>query len=165
MPSVFSEFTSTAAALLAAVVCMIPAVGSADASADDDGAIRAVISNYEDALNARSADQAASLYTDDAVMMPPYNQSVVGKAQVRKVYEAGTKTRALNLKFTIDEIVQISPEWAFVRTKSAGSSKVISTGAANAEANQELFILHKSDAGAWKIARYSFSNTNPPPHS
>jgi ketosteroid isomerase-like protein len=86
-------------------------------------------------------------------------------AQVRKVYEAGTKTRALNLKFTVDEIVQMSPEWAFVRTKSSGSSKVISTGATNAEANQELFILHKSDDGAWKIARYSFSNTNPLPHS
>jgi hypothetical protein len=53
MPSVFSEFTSAAAALLASVVCMIPAVGSADASADDEGAIRVVISNYEDALNAR----------------------------------------------------------------------------------------------------------------
>jgi uncharacterized protein (TIGR02246 family) len=165
MRSVLSEFTSTAAALMASVVCMIPAVGSADASAYDEGAITVVISNYEDALNARSADQAVALYTDDAVMMPPYNQSVVGKAQVRKVYEAGTKTRALNLKFTVDEVVQMSPEWAFVRTKSSGSSKVISTGAANAEANQELFILHKSGAGAWKIARYSFSNTNPPPHS
>jgi uncharacterized protein (TIGR02246 family) len=165
MPSVFSKFTSTAAALLASVVCMISAVGSADASADDEGAIRVVISNYEDALNARSADQAVSLYTDDAVMMPPYNQSVVGKAQVRKAYEAGTKMRAMNLKFTVDEIVQMSPEWAFARTKSSGISKVISTGATNAEANQELFILHKSDDGAWKIARYSFSNTNPPPHS
>ena len=165
MPSVPSEFTSRAAALLASVSCMIPVVGSADASADDEGAIRVVISNYEDALNARSADQAVALYTDDAVMMPPYNQSVVGKAQLRKVYEAGSKMRALNLKFTVDEIVQISPEWAFVRTKSSGSSKVLSTGVTNAEANQELFILHKSDDGAWKIARYSFSNTNPPPHS
>ena len=124
-----------------------------------------VISNYEDALKTRSPDQAIALYTDDAVMMPPYNQSVVGKAQLRKVYEAGSRVRALNLKFTVDEIVQISPEWAFVRTKSSGSSKVLSTGVTNAEANQELFILHKGDDGAWKIARYSFSNTNPPPHS
>jgi uncharacterized protein (TIGR02246 family) len=158
-----SKFTSTAAALLASVFCMIPVVGSADASADD-GAIRVVISNYEDALNTRSPDQAIALYADDAVMMPPYNQPVVGKAQLRKVYEAGSKTRTLNLKFTIDEIVRISPEWAFVRTKSSGSSKVLSTGVTNAEANQELFILHKSDDEAWKIARYSFSNTNPPPH-
>jgi uncharacterized protein (TIGR02246 family) len=165
MPSFFGEFTFTSAALLASVVCMIPVVGSADASADDERAIRVVITNYEGALNARSAEQAVALYTDDAVMMPPYNQSVVGKAQVRKAYEAGTKMRALNLKFTVDEVVQMSPEWAFVRTKSSGSSKVISTGATNAEANQQLFILHKSDDGAWKIARYSFSNTNPPPRS
>jgi len=165
MPSVFSEFTSRVTALLASVDCMTSAVGSADASADDEGAITVVISNYEAALNARSANQAVALYTDDAVMMPPYNQSVVGKAQVRKAYEAGTKTRAMHLKFIVDEVVQMSPEWAFVRTKSSGSSKVNSTGVTNVEANQELFILHKSDDGAWKIARYSFPNTNPPPRS
>jgi ketosteroid isomerase-like protein len=96
-------------------------------------------------------------------MMPPYNQSVVGKAQLRKAYEAGSKMRALSLKFTVDEIVEISPEWAFVRTKSSGSSKVLSTGVTNVEANQELFILRKSDDGAWKIARYNFSNTKPSP--
>ena len=31
-----------------------------------------------------------------------------------------------------------------------------------AEANQELFIFRKDDDGAWRIARYSFSPTNPP---
>ena len=123
MPSFFGEFTFTSAALLASVVCMIPVVGSADASADDERAIRVVITNYEGALNARSAEQAVALYTDDAVMMPPYNQSVVGKAQVRKAYEAGTKMRALNLKFTVDEVVQMSPEWAFVRTKSQAAAR------------------------------------------
>ena len=165
MASVSSKFTSTAAALLASVSCIIPVVGSADAAANDEAAIRVVISKYQDALNASSTDQAMALYTHDGVVMPPYNKSVVGKAQLRKVYEAGSKTFTLNVKFTIHEIVQMSPEWAFVRTKSSGISKVLSTGVTNAEANQELFILHKGDDGAWKIARYSFSSTNPPPHS
>jgi ketosteroid isomerase-like protein len=30
------------------------------------------------------------------------------------------------------------------------------------EANQELFIFRKDDDGVWRIARYSFSPTNPP---
>jgi ketosteroid isomerase-like protein len=37
-----------------------------------------------------------------------------------------------------------------------------STGKTAAEANQELFIFKKSEDGEWRIARYSFSPTNPP---
>ena len=33
---------------------------------------------------------------------------------------------------------------------------------ATAEANQELFIFTKGEIGEWRIARYSFSPTNPP---
>jgi ketosteroid isomerase-like protein len=35
------------------------------------------------------------------------------------------------------------------------------TGATSHEANQELFIFKKDDDGQWRIARYSFSTTNP----
>jgi ketosteroid isomerase-like protein len=38
------------------------------------------------------------------------------------------------------------------------------TGTRSAEANQELFIFSKDGDGSWKIARYSFSTTNPPRH-
>ena len=37
-----------------------------------------------------------------------------------------------------------------------------STGKTAAEANQELFIFRKGGVGQWRIARYSFSPTNPP---
>jgi ketosteroid isomerase-like protein len=66
------------------------------------------------------------------------------------------------VKFTIEEIVQMSPNWAFVRTNSAGTNKINATGAVSAEGNQELFVFKKDDEGVWKIARYSFSPTSPP---
>ena len=87
----------------------------------------------------------------------------VGKAAVKRAYDAVFKAITLHVKFTIAELVQISPEWAFVRTNSAGTNKVNATGAVSAEGNQELFIFRKGDACKWKIARYSFSSTNPPP--
>jgi len=37
------------------------------------------------------------------------------------------------------------------------------TGNSSVEANQELFIFRKATDGNWKIARYSFSSTNPLP--
>jgi ketosteroid isomerase-like protein len=57
----------------------------------------------------------------------------------------------------------MAPGWAFAPTNSAGTVTVNATGAKSAEANQELFIFRKGPDGAWKIARYSFSTTNPPP--
>ncbi len=56
----------------------------------------------------------------------------------------------------------MSPDWAFVRTNSAGTNTVIPSGKQSAEANQELFIFHKSPDANWRIARYSFSTTNAP---
>ena len=133
-------------------------LGSASA---DEAAIGSVMSSYEAALNASNTDAVMPLYAEDGVFMAPNNQSAVGKAAVRGAYDAVFKAIMLKVKFTIVELVVISPQWAFVRTNSAGSQKVNATGATSAEANQELFIFRKSDDGRWQIARYSFSTTNP----
>jgi hypothetical protein len=71
-------------------------------------------------------------------------------------------TKPGQLQFTIAELVFMAPNWAYVRTNSAGVTRHASTGKTTAEANQELFIFKKSEDGEWRIARYSFSPTNPP---
>jgi len=133
-------------------------LGSAPA---DEAAIGSVMSSYEAALNASNTEAVMPLYAEDGVFMAPNNQSAVGKAAVRRAYDAVFKAIMLKVKFTIVELVVISPQWAYVRTNSAGTQKVNATGATSAEANQELFIFKKSDDGRWQIARYSFSTTNP----
>jgi uncharacterized protein (TIGR02246 family) len=120
-----------------------------------------VLAEYNEALNASSVERSLALYAEDGVFMPPYGQSAVGKAAVRKAYRKVFDTIKLDVKFAIEEIVQMSPTWAFVRTNSAGTNTVNATGAMSAEGNQELFVF-KKDHGAWKIARYSFSPTSPP---
>ena len=53
--------------------------------------------------------------------------------------------------------------WAYVRTElRPGVTSHASTGKTTAEANQKLFIFKKGEDGEWRIARYSFSPTNPP---
>jgi ketosteroid isomerase-like protein len=96
--------------------------------------------------------------------MAPYSPSAVGKAAVERASDAVFRAVTLNVKFTIAEVVQMAPDWAFVRTNSAGTTTVHATGKSGPEADQELFVFRKDADGAWKIARYSFSTTNPPPH-
>jgi uncharacterized protein (TIGR02246 family) len=133
---------------------------SANFSADET-AIRSVMTAYEAALNASDTQAVMPLYADEGVFMPPNSQSAIGKAAVRRAYDAVFKAITLKVKFTIAEVVVMSPLWAFVRTNSAGTQKINASGAVSAEANQELFIFKKGDAGKWQIARYSFSTTNP----
>jgi uncharacterized protein (TIGR02246 family) len=131
-------------------------------AAKEESASRALLASYNDALNHGSTDAALALYADDGVFMPPYSPSAVGRAAVRKAYHAVFRELAFDVKFTIAELIVMAPGWAYVRTNSAGSTVHTSTGKTTAEANQELFILRKEDEGAWRIARYSFSPTNPP---
>jgi uncharacterized protein (TIGR02246 family) len=136
---------------------------SGSTKANDESAIRRVMSSYEEALNASDTAAVLPLYAEDGVFMPPYNQSAIGKAAVRKAYDAVFEAITLNVKFTIAELVLMSPEWAFVRTNSAGT--INKTGVLSPEGNQELFIFNKGVDGKWRIARYSFSSTNPPPRT
>jgi uncharacterized protein (TIGR02246 family) len=140
-----------------------PMSANQSSHAADEAAVRSVLSSYQDALNASNTEAVMPLYTEDGVFMPPNNPSAVGKAAVRQAYGVVFKAITLKVKFTVAELVMMSPEWAFVRTNSAGTNKINASGAAGAEGNQELFIFKKGTDGQWRIARYSFSTTNPLP--
>ena len=127
-------------------------------------AVTAILAKYNDALNASRTDAVMPLYAEDGVFMPPYSPSSVGPETIRQAYDAVFTAITLSVKFTIAEIVELAPEWAFARTNSAGTTLDHATGNRSAEANQELFIFKKDRDGSWKIARYSFSSTNPPRH-
>jgi uncharacterized protein (TIGR02246 family) len=140
-----------------------PMSANQSSHAADEAAVRSVLSSYQDALNASNTEAVMPLYTEDGVFMPPNNPSAVGKAAVRQDYGVVFKAITLKVKFTVAELVMMSPEWAFVRTNSAGTNKINASGAVGAEGNQELFIFKKGTDGQWRIARYSFSTTNPLP--
>ncbi len=125
-------------------------------------AVTSVLARYNAALNASDTSAVMPLYADDGVFMPPYSQSAVGLAAVKAAYDAVFQAITLHVKFEIVELVQMAPDWIFVRTNSAGTTTTHATGAKSAEGNQELFIFRRDQNGSWKIARYSFSPTNPP---
>jgi uncharacterized protein (TIGR02246 family) len=128
----------------------------------DDKAIRALLARYELALNSSDTEAVMALYTDDGVFMPQHFPSAVGSSAVRTAYDGVFKAIKLDVTFDVVEVRQVSPNWAFARTNSAGTVRVLADDSGGPEANQELFVLEKSSSGDWKIARYCFSTTNPP---
>src|SRR5258707_10787508 len=127
----------------------------------NEKAVGEVLAKYQDALNQSDTGAVMRLYAPDGVFMPQNSPSSIGAAEVRRAYDRVFKTIKLTVKFDVAEVVEMAPNWVFARTNSAGTVKVHATGAGGPEANQELFVFQKLD-GAWKIARYCFSTTNPP---
>lgn len=144
-------------------VLLFPVVAVAGESIDNPGATKAITKQldcYEEALNASDIDGLLRLYTDDAVVMPPNSPPSVGRAAVRDAYRLVFADIKLSLHFSIEEMRQLSPEWAYVRTQSKGTVEILSSkGAAVPEANQEMFLFHRDVDGQWRIARYMFSST------
>jgi uncharacterized protein (TIGR02246 family) len=130
----------------------------------NEKAVAAVLADYEDALNQSDTEAVMKLYAPDGVFMPQHFPSSVGADAVRNAYDGVFEAITLKVKFVVAEVHQIAPDWAIARTNSAGTVTVKATGGGGPEANQELFVFQKID-GAWKIARYCFSTTNPPPAS
>ncbi|TFZ47804.1 SgcJ/EcaC family oxidoreductase [Stenotrophomonas maltophilia] len=129
----------------------------------DTTAITRQLERYEQALNSSDVDAVMRLYSDDAVFMPQHSLPVAGAGAIRSAYQQIFKTIRLSIDFTIDEIQPLSRDWAFARTRSNGTVRVLaSDGPAGAEANQEIFLLHRGKDAQWRFARYIFSTTNPP---
>ena len=127
----------------------------------NEQAIASVLAQYEQALNQSSTESVMKLYAPDGVFMPQHSPSSIGTEAVRKAYDNVFNTITLKVKFSVVEVRQLAPEWAFARTNSAGTVTVHATGQSGPEANQELFVFQKL-GDDWKIARYCFSTTNPP---
>src|SRR5580700_10923718 len=105
--------------------------------------VTALLEKYNEALNSSSTEAVMPLYAEDGEFMPPYSPSAVGAAAVSKAYDAVFNAITLNVKFTIAEIVELGPGWAFARTNSVGTTTDHATGNKSAEGNQELFIFRQ----------------------
>ncbi len=145
---------------LAAAILVFGSIAGAHAADSDQENIHAVLKAYEQVLNASDVDGVLKLYTEDGVFMAQHNPSAVGIQQVEAAYTGAFQAIDLNVEFDIVEVEVIADDWAFARTNSTGTVTINATGDKFPEGNQELFVLQKI-GGNWKIARYSFSTTNP----
>ncbi|TFZ47806.1 nuclear transport factor 2 family protein [Stenotrophomonas maltophilia] len=121
--------------------------------------IAAVLKSYETALNGNDTDTILSLYSAEPVFMPQNAPALVGRDAVRAGYEQVFATIKLNVTFDIHEVVQVG-EWAWVRTSSAGRTRILAADVEVAEGNNELFVFHL-EASEWKIHRYLFATSQP----
>ncbi|KIR03662.1 hypothetical protein P261_02477 [Lachnospiraceae bacterium TWA4] len=125
------------------------------AKADQDEIKALIATTYRDALAAGDADGIVSAFAKDGVVMPPEGATYRGSEAVKGNYEGIFSAVSLDLQFDIDEVV-VDGDYAFARSTSNGTLKVVGQDGEAEEINRELWVLHKVD-GQWKIAYYMYN--------
>jgi uncharacterized protein (TIGR02246 family) len=121
----------------------------------DESSIRALLSEYQELLNASDAESIAGLYTADGVFMPQGLPTAAGREAVLRSYRAIFGNIRLSIEFDVHEVV-VGGGTATAMTQSNGSVRVNATGDEAPESNREIFVLAREE-GAWRIARYMFN--------
>ena len=120
-----------------------------------------VVKAYEMALNASDTPACMALYGSEPIFMPQHSVALEGRDAVQAGYEHVFAALKLNVVFTVHEIVELG-DLAYVRTTSAGETEILAAHKMVKEGNNEMFMFRK-EQGQWKIHRYLFATTNPPP--
>ena len=121
----------------------------------DENKIVDIINLYGQELNNNNVESLSQLFTEDAIVVLQGAPTTIGTEAVLKFYTLLFNILDFDLKFKIDEVVQMSPEWAFVRTTVTS----FSSSSKNPSSGHELFILKKQADGNWKIAKYAGSSS------
>ncbi len=125
-------------------------------SNSDEAKIRELISVYQIALNNEEIEKIPTLYSDQAIFMPPEIPAINGVEEIVHTYEYLFSQFDFELEFDIKEVV-IAENFAYVLSNSEGIITLESSETEETSKNQEIFILIKEDAN-WKISRYMFNS-------
>jgi len=146
------------------LVVVLIAIGSCTSKVDteaDVAAIKSSTEEYDATLKAGDLDSWMSLYTDDAVRMPPNMPALVGKDAIRNFYQPILEQYVIDINETCEEVI-VCGDWAFIRgtytytmTPKVGGDPSLDSG--------KWIALHKRQSdGSWNIYRNIFNSDLPP---
>jgi uncharacterized protein (TIGR02246 family) len=131
---------------LAALACA-PAATSTDTAADDQ-AIRAAMETLNQGITGQNDSLTASIYAEDAVMMPPGATKVTGRANIRAFWATVWPLRA-TLTIT-PAAITVSGDWAYGEGTWTWTAPV--TGGEQRDHGKYLDVWHRID-GNWSMVR------------
>ncbi len=130
-----------------------------DTEADID-AIKSLTEEYDATLKAGDLDSWISLYTDDAVRMPPNMRALVGKDAIRNFYQPFVEQYVIDINETCEEVI-VCGDLGFVRgtynytiTPKVGGEPSLDSG--------KWVAFHKRQSdGSWKCYCNIFNSNLP----
>lgn len=128
---------------------------------DNAAAMEATVVEYLTAFNRGDVPRVIATYAEEGVLMAPGMPAAEGKGQLSETYHDVFDAVDFDMAYQIKEVVQTSVEWGFVRSTTEGTETIKASRETVSAQYQELFLLQKTEAGAWQIARYCTTKVSP----
>jgi uncharacterized protein (TIGR02246 family) len=128
-------------------------------SKKDMKAIKAVVKQYQDALNNNSLDGVMAVFDVDAVVLPDDGPAAAGHAAIRENYKPITDaSMTVQITLEIQELIE-TDDVAYVWSLNYGTIKYKSESESAID-SKSLMVLRKTMDG-WKVHRYMFNGNSP----
>ena len=137
-----------------------PAPPDCRADAPPVAAIRAVAIGIVEADHRRDLERVLALYAEDAVLLPPGEAPVQGRAQIRPRYQALFASVTPEIQIRIDEACA-QEGLGFVRGHNGGRL-VPRAGEPRALDDGFLMLLRRDAGGEWKISHLMWHRQSAP---
>jgi len=132
-----------------------------DVEADIE-AIKNLRKQYMVSQDAGNAEGCVSYWSEDGVLMPPNEPSVIGKEALLSWYQNAFKH--VQIDFTISfEQIEVAGDWGFVRGGYEGTLIPKPDGEPIPDNGKYLEILKRQPDGSWKWACHMWSSDIPLP--
>lgn len=142
-------------ALALTIAAALVVAGIVQGQGKTDPALNKLAEEFAAAFNAKDAAKAASFYADDAVVMPPNQPMVRGRADIEAYFKRDFQAGVTNLRLKPMESA-ISGSHAFV----AATATVTVPGGQTE--NSKYLVVFKRVGNEWKVA-YDIYNSDTPP--
>jgi len=130
---------------------------SAQASSPDEIAIRQTIKSIIAADNSRDLEGAMSLYTNDAILLPPGSPPISGQSAIRERYRGLFAKAVPKLDQRIEEVA-VREDWAFVRGTTSGLFPSSPNEPAHA-INHKFVMILRRERQRWRISRLMWNSS------
>lgn len=128
--------------------------------AADEAAVRAASAAWDDAHNAGDAGRLATLYTEDAVSMPPNRPAIEGRPAIAADFQGFFAGARADHRTEFVSVV-VAEDWAIERGRYRLTTVTKETGAVAEETGKHVVIRRRVE-GAWKI-HWEIWNADTPP--
>ena len=131
-----------------------------DTTAEDSQAIKAVIKQYVDNFNSGNSAAQVTVYTEEAKILPPNSQMIVGREGIQAVFQAGFDAGVGDLQGTVIDL-HVNGDMAYVVGKSTFTVQPEEGGAISS--SNKYVKIWKRENGSWKIDLLIFNTSLPLP--
>ena len=126
----------------------------------DIAAIKELYNQATLACSTGDAELYLSIFTEDAVVMPPGYPPAMGKEELRPMIEGLFGLFDLELPYTVEE-VEVIGDWAFARSSWQYSMTPKEGGETTTSPGKQLDTLKKQPDGSWKIYIQCYNYNEP----